>query len=167
MKTIKYTDHQVNGFINDILRQMWQHDYKPDYVVGITRGGLIPALKISQYLDVPMHTLNVSFRDDNHTESKIWMAEEAFGYDREKRKILIVDDINDSGATLNWIKEDWQSGCEPNNIKWNDIWNKNVRFAVLIDNENSAFEDVDFVGTTVNKLDTPCWCQFPWEEWWK
>ena len=35
------------------------------------------------------------------------------GHDTKRKKILIVEDINDSGATLQWIKKDWESGCFP------------------------------------------------------
>ena len=45
------------------------------------------------------------------------------------KNILIVDDINDTGATFNWIKKDWQSGCLPDNEAWNNVWGNNVRFA--------------------------------------
>ena len=48
------------------------------------------------------------------SESNTWMSEDAYGYpgsdtDENKKNILIVDDINDTGATFNWIKEDWES----------------------------------------------------------
>jgi hypoxanthine phosphoribosyltransferase len=168
--------------------------WKPDYIVGLTRGGLVPAAMLSHYLEVPMETLKVSLRDsDNGPESNLWMAEEAFGYRARDidsagnedagdlvlggdgsfdysifaKNILIVDDINDTGATLNWIREDWRSGCLPDNSRWENVWGNNVRFAVLVDNAASDFKDVDYVGLHINKLEEPIWCVFPWEEWWK
>ena len=123
---------------------------------------------LSHYLDVPMHTLDVSFRDGGTgPESNLWMAEDAFGYDSEKKNILIVDDINDSGRTLQWIKEDWPSGCLPDDERWSETWNNNVRFAVLVNNDASNFKHVDYVGTHINKLENPCWVVFPWENWWE
>lgn len=164
MKKIYYTDAQAKGQVLDIIRQMQQEDWKPDYVVGLTRGGLVPANLISQYLDVPLETLKVSFRDsESGPESNLWMAVDAyFG-----KKILIVDDINDTGATLNWIKQDWPSGCHPTNEKWLTIWGGNVRFAVLVDNQNSGFHDIDYSSVEINKAEEDCWIVFPWEEWWK
>jgi hypoxanthine phosphoribosyltransferase len=138
--------------------------FKPDYVVGITRGGLNPALMISHYLQIPMHTLKVSLRDDDHCETNLWMAEEAYA----GKNILIVDDINDSGSTLNWVMEDWEKSVSlPIDETWDHTWNKSVKFAVLIDNENSAFGLVDYVGMSINKFDDPSWIIFPWENWWK
>ena len=165
MKKIYYTDRQIQGWVHDIVRAMNQDHWRPDYVVGLTRGGLVPANLISQYLDVPMETLKVSLRDSNTgPESKLWMAEDAFNQTHE---ILIVDDINDSGATLNWIRSDWQENCLPDNAEWIDkIWNHNVRFAVLVNNEASEFKDVDYSGISINKLEDPAWIVFPWESWW-
>lgn len=187
MKLI-HTEKHVKSWVHKIIRELSRDDWRPDYIVGITRGGLIPATMLSHYLDVPMHTLNISFRDaELGPESNLWMAEDAYGYvpyegteppatrdpnrvtsDPARRKnILIVDDINDSGRTLNWIKEDWASGCLPDDPDWADVWHNNVRFAVMVDNLSSDFQDVDYHGMEINKLETPCWIVFPWENWWE
>ena len=164
---VYYTEKQIEGMIHDIIRQMNNDNWMPDYVVGLTRGGLNPALKISHYLGIRMETLKVSLRDGGESESNCWMAEDAYGYLDSPKNILIVDDINDTGATLNWIKQDWASGCLPNEIEaWNSVWNDTVRFAVLVDNDASPFE-VNYIGTSINKEEDPQWIVFPWEEWWK
>ena len=184
MKKIYYTWHDVENQTQEILRQIQRDAWVPDYVVGLTRGGLLPANLISQYLEVPMECLKVSLRDSNaQSESNLWMSEDAFGYvdlaDREltegdrsskenRKNILIVDDINDSGATLNWIKHDWTSGCLPDDPAWNDIWGNNVRVAVLVDNEASTSElTVSYSAIGLNKAEEDCWIVFPWEDWWK
>jgi len=180
MNKTSYTDAQIDALIHDIIRQMNNDAWKPDYIVGLTRGGLVPALKISHYLDIPMETLKVSLRDGDECESNCWMAEDAFGYvnqddrdvvksrwDTKRRKnILVVDDINDTGATLEWIKNDWQSCCLPDEPSWGTVWNNNVRFAVLVDNDASSFE-VNYSATTINKAENDVWIEFPWEVWWK
>lgn len=170
---ISYNDlvHLVNKICREILISNW----KPDYIVGITRGGLIPAVMISQYLNVPMNALNVSLRDGTECESNLWMAEDAFGhlvYDpmasgSGQKKILIVDDINDTGATLDWIIQDWPSGCFPDDERWKEVWNNNVKFAVLVDNLASKCSvKMDFVGMEVNKAEKDVWIDYPWEDWW-
>jgi len=139
---------------------------------------------ISHYLDLPMHTLDVSFRDnDIGPESNCWMAEDAYGYipsnsvprlegepttDPALRKnILIVDDINDSGRTLKWIMEDWSGSCLPADPAWEDIWNHNVKFAVLVNNAGSEFNGVDYIGLDIDKREEDAWVVFPWENWWE
>lgn len=181
MKKVYYSWRQVQGAVLDIARQMSNHNWKPDYIVGITRGGAIPAVLLSQYTGIPMRPLQVSLRDSQDCVSDLAMAEDAIGavpYDNKekygghkwveclKKKILIVDDINDSGATINWIKEDWQSGCYPDDDGWNSVWGDNVRFAFLTHNQSSSFKDPDYYVWEVNKAEEDCWLVYPWEEFW-
>ena len=169
MNKIYYTWRDVEHHTQEILRQICSDAWRPDYVVGLTRGGLVPANLISQYLGCRMETLKVSLRDDTECESNLWMAEDAFGHNMEHpKKILIVDDINDTGATLNYIREDWPSGCFPDNPRWTEVWGSNVRVAVLVDNESSKSEiPVSYSAVDINKAEQDVWVCFPWEEWWQ
>jgi hypoxanthine phosphoribosyltransferase len=165
MKKVYYTWQEVESQTQEILRQLHTDAWRPDYVVGLTRGGLMPANLISQYLECAMECLKVSLRDDaSQPESNLWMAEDAY----EGKHILIVDDINDSGATLNWIQQDWMSSCFPNNQdRWTQVWGNNVRVAVLVDNESSKSKlNVSYSAVDLNKADEDVWIVFPWESWW-
>ena len=172
----KYYDYiQIQDWVNKISFQMFKDNWRPDYIVGLTRGGLIPAVMMSHTLDIPMHTLEVKLRDHANTESNLWMAEDAYGYggtfedkpiyDEFKQKnILIIDDINDTGATLDWIIQDWQKSCLPTSERWDNVWGNNVRFAVLIDNASSKFSrKVDYCGKEINKAERDVWIVYPWE----
>ena len=164
MKKVFYSWKEVQGAVLEIARQMSIDDnWRPDYIVGLTRGGLVPANLLSQYTGIKMHTLSVSLRDSDHgPESNLWMAEDAF----EGKNILIVDDINDQGSTINWIKNDWPRGCFPNDPKWDQVWGNNVRVAVLTHNQASTFKDPDYSVWTVNKAEEDCWLVYPWEDFW-
>lgn len=184
MKKLIITTDEHQRLISKICRDISIRDnWRPDYVVGVTRGGLLPAVMISHYFDVTCHTLKVSLHDGDtpDCESNCWMAEDAFGYvpkglrvhnevsDPNTRKnILIVDDINDSGNTLNWIMKDWESGCLPDNENWVSIWNKNVRFATVVDNLSSQCTvGINYVGMEINKAEDDVWVVFPWESWYQ
>ena len=169
MKKIYYNWKEVEGMTLDVIQKISNSNWEPDYIVGITRGGLTPASLISHwYNDMPIHTLQVQLRDSEEYDCEInlWMPEDAFGYNIEPKNILIVDDINDSGATLQWIKKDWQQNCLPSSPRWdNEIWHHNVRFATLVDNLSSDF-DVDYSSIEINKAEDPVWIVYPWEDWW-
>lgn len=164
------THDQIQSKLNIIVRQIQKSEWQPDYIVGIVRGGLYPAVMLSHYLDVPMHALKVTLRDgvEEDCDTNCWMAEDAYGYpnsDTDKCNILIVDDINDSGATIKWIKDNWRDACLPNDEKWDNVWHKNVRFATVVNNLASS-EDVDYWGMEINKAEHNQWLEFPYENWW-
>lgn len=168
MNKLIINNTEFKGMLISIARQMAKDNWRPDYIVGLTRGGLQAAVMLSHYLDVPMHTLNVSLRDaTTGPESNLWMAEDAFGCYGPPKNILIVDDINDQGSTLNWIMEDWKSGCFPTGERWDTLWGTNVRFAVLVDNLSSkCVRKVNYCGLEINKAEEDVWVEFPYEEWW-
>ena len=170
------SDIDIREAVTNISFQMFREKWHPDYIVGITRGGLIPAVMMSHLIGVKMYTLDVRLRDggDDETESNLWMAEDAFGYKNfqmgigyEGKNILIVDDINDTGATFNWIKQDWESSCLPNeDHAWNSVWSgdiANVRFATLTENLSSTFDGVRYSVHEVNKAEEDVWLVYPWE----
>jgi len=163
MKKIYYSWSEVQGLSLEIIRQISREGWQPDYVVGLTRGGLVPANLISQYLEVPMECLKVSLRDGVNPEHNLWMAEDAYN----GKKILVVDDINDSGATLNWIINDWEDFHPSKREPWKTIWNDSVRFAVLVNNEASEYKRIDYSSVDINKVEEPSWIVFPWEDWWQ
>lgn len=167
MEKRKISWQEFQGLVAKICRDIANSEWRPDYIVGITRGGLLPAVMISQYFNVPCETLKVSLRDhggENPTESNLWMAEDAFN----GKKILVVDDINDTGATINWILKDWQSSCLPNDPAWSElIWNHNVHFATVFDNlASDSLVKMDYVGEEINKAEQDVWIDFPFEDWW-
>ena len=175
-----YSWQDVENACVNIALQMYKDNWRPDYIVGITKGGNVPATILCNMLGVRGEALKVSLRDDDEQgpESNLWMSEDAFGYvplDDQKiyktrwdisrrKKILVVDDINDTGATFNWIKQDWQSSCLPDaEDGWNSVWGGNVRFAVITENLASNFGYVDYSVHEVNKSEEDVWLVYPWE----
>ena len=160
MRKLYVSDTDIRDYVNHISFQMYKDDWRPDYIVGLTRGGLVPAVYMSNTLDIPMWTLKVALRDHADTEINAWMAEDAL----KGKKILVIDDINDTGATLDWIVKDWQDGCLPNDPRWADVWGNNVRFAVLFDNLASKFSrKIDYSAVEINKAEEDVWIVYPWE----
>ena len=179
MKKLVLNNSEIRSLTSKICREISTKSWTPDLIVGINRGGLIPGVMISQWFDIKHVPLTVNLRDHKDCESNLWLAEMAFGYDGTnpsesagsntvlRKNILIVDDINDSGATFNWIMQDWPGGCLPSHEAWLEIWNHNVKFAVLVDNLSSKCDvKIDFCGMEINKAEDDVWVDFPWESWW-
>jgi hypoxanthine phosphoribosyltransferase len=181
-----YSWTDVERMCVSIVNQMYTDNWRPDYIVGITRGGNVPATIISNMTGIRCEAIKVSLRDDDSdSESNCWMAEDAFGYidkearvqgeidgetqwicsDPNKRKnILIVDDINDTGATFNWIMQDWEAGCLPKDPHWHRVWGNNVKFATLTDNlASESINPIAYTCHEINKAEEDVWLVYPWE----
>ena len=157
MNKIYLTNTDIQKYVSTIVSQLYKDNWRPDYIVGITRGGLIPSVMLSQFTGIKMHTLDVRLRDGDEKESNVLMAADA----QAGKNILVLDDINDTGATFNWIMEDWDVSHDYPDEK------TNVRFAVLMDNLASDCKvNMSYIGTEINKAEDPSWIVFPWEEWW-
>jgi len=152
-----YSWQDVENACVNIVLQMYKDNWRPDYIVGITRGGNVPATIISNMTGIRCEALKVSLRDDNsESETNCWMSEDA----QNNKKILIVDDINDTGATFNWIKDDWHSSVF---MLPESVWGDNVRFATITENLSSEFDGVTYYHDEVNKAEEDVWLVYPWE----
>lgn len=76
-----------------------------DIIVGIGTGGVVVSSLIAHQLSRPLYILKVSFRDDDNKikyDSPVLLSEiSAINAD----KILLVDDVSVSGATLHFVKK--------------------------------------------------------------
>ena len=121
-------------------------DWEPDAIVGLTRGGLVPAVSLSHRYNAKLYCLNISLRDGKASSAGFdWRRLEKY------KNILIVDDINDSGATL------WEVA--------NQIYGRMIskpKFATLVSKETSEFDNLIF-GDKINKTEEDDWVVFPWE----
>jgi xanthine phosphoribosyltransferase len=125
-------------------------DWAPDFVVGIGRGGLVPAVFLSHMLDLPMLSVD-------HSSKVPGFADELLHKVAEKSavgtRLLFVDDINDTGSTINYIRRLLaETGSD----------NSNLRFAVLLSNVRSKVS-VDFWSRTIDRDTDKRWFVFPWE----
>ena len=64
----RLSNQDIEEYVYSLCFQMDNSQWRPDIVVGLTRGGLVPANMISQYFDVPLETLKVKLRDLNQAK---------------------------------------------------------------------------------------------------
>ena len=91
----------------EILKNCGYNNKEYELVVGIARGGMVPATLLSYGLDVPMRALYVStfsngerkgINDATDAETKKLL---------KNYKVLIVDDIYDTGQTAEYIEKEY------------------------------------------------------------
>lgn len=124
--------------------------WRPSYIVGIGRGGLVPAVYLSHATGVTTLSCDLSSQVKDFADDVLArLAARTRGGER----LLFVDDINDSGRTIALLRGTLAaSGAVPGAI----------RFATLIDNAVSA-QPVDYRARTIDRTVTKDWYVFPWE----
>jgi uncharacterized protein len=142
-----FTNIQMRNALIQIEDRLVHSMFIPDVILGVNRGGLIPGVYLSHRMNRPHEALDVRLRD-HRAESDLDVL---YRHVSRGSKILIIDDINDSGATFNHIAE-------------NCIYDSNIRYAAVINNRPSAFE-VNYYGYEIDKSVEDRWVVFPWEEW--
>jgi uncharacterized protein len=86
---------------NSVVKQL--KGKKFDYIVGISRGGLVPAVMISHRLNLPLRPVVWSTRDHKQQVHDTTIIDDL----RAGARFLLVDDINDSGETFSQLLADW------------------------------------------------------------
>jgi hypoxanthine phosphoribosyltransferase len=123
-------------------------DYTIDLIVGIARGGLIPAVRMSHIMDnILMRVMDVKFYTDISEHAEMPEITVPLSEPVKGKNILIVDDVADTGKTLKVVKEDiLQKGAQE------------VRIAVIAMKPQSIIEPDYYI------FQTDRWIVFPWEK---
>ena len=149
----------------EIIRKMDLDSFVPDYIVGIARGGLVPATMLSQYFNKPLMVLNYSLRDKLvHPDHE---ADEIARKLKEGHTLLMVDDICDSGETLRKIVDGVQSFIDGPVLNQYSGWEDRLRTACLWHNVSQDVFDVEYFGREIDRTQDERWVIFPFESWWK
>ena len=149
MEKLIYTWEEQIKDTDLICEKIAADNFTPDVIVGISRGGLIPGVMISHKLNIPFKPVHASTRDFPHWENYLPKSNDS--------KVLIVDDICDSGETFerlsNYIKKNINHDCD-------------VRFSTLWWNNECDFKPHYFT-RDIAKNTSPVWIFFPHENWWE
>ncbi|HEY0270078.1 MAG TPA: phosphoribosyltransferase family protein [Sphingomonas sp.] len=148
--TLNYISH--DDFLRDVeavARAIEADGWRTDFLVGIGRGGLAPATYLSHRLDVPLLSVDHSSKVAGFADELLVKLAGLLG---DGKRVLFVDDINDSGSTIAYLRETVSRHGDTGGL----------RFAVLIDNSRSM-ATVDYRARTIDRSIDKDWFVFPWE----
>ena len=151
---IDYSYSDFHNGIERIVQQIKDSNFEPSYIVGVVRGGAIPAVYLSHRLKIPVVMVHWNTRDETQwgNESNCWIPEDINNGD----KILLVDDIVDGGDTIKELLDDW------NNSIVDDLEVDNIRIATMYYN-TAQDVNVDYYDRAINREEDKRWVIFPWE----
>jgi len=147
------TEHEIMTWddlgdgARELAEQVYRDGYPPDIILSIARGGLLVGGAISYALDVKnTFTMNVEFYTgiDERLELPMLLPPVPDLVDFHEQRVLIADDVADTGATLALVKD----FCEGKVAE--------VRCAVLYEKPRSAV-CCEYVWRRTDR-----WIDFPW-----
>ncbi|MCL2359781.1 MAG: phosphoribosyltransferase [Nitrososphaerota archaeon] len=121
--------------------------YKPNIIVGIARGGLVPSRILADLIDVhPFATIQTEFYTDIAKTKQTPTIKHALTTPIKNKKVLLVDDVTDTGKTQKLIQTYLQTQGATE-----------IKTAVLYHKPQSIFTPDFYEKQTSN------WIIFPWD----
>ena len=147
MNKLWYSWEEMRRDVNVLARDIVLDNFDPVVIVGLSRGGLTPGVMLSHWFKKPFKSVASALRDFPEWEEYLPRPTD--------KRVLIVDDICDSGETFQRMSSHITK-------KANGV---DVRFATLWWNNECDFEPTYYV-KEIAKDSTNTWVHFPWEQWW-
>ncbi len=122
-------------------------EYDPDVLIGVSRGGLPPAVRFSHIGELPLRVMGLKFYKDVGETNEKPTVTIPLTADITGKRVLVIDDVADTGETLVEVKKH----LEEKNPE-------EVRVAVIAKKPSSIF-DPDYYIMCTDK-----WIVFPWEK---
>ncbi len=131
----------------ELAQMVVDSGYQPDLMLSVTRGGLLPAGTMSYAMGIKnLHIINVEFYTgvDERLPLPVLLPPVPAAVDLSAKKVLIVDDVADTGETLRMVRD----FCAAHVAE--------TRVAVLYEKPKSVVK-CDYVWRRTNE-----WISFPW-----
>jgi hypoxanthine phosphoribosyltransferase len=142
----KLSWNEVEDAIEKLSRKIISSGFSPDYIIGVTTGGLFPLAFLAKRLKINT-ILTVSAKK---SKSKVVSIKHLPKVDLKNKKILLVDEIAESGRTLKKISEMLRKEYSVSDLK----------IATLAANKDVCEFWPDYY-IIIEKGD---WVIFPWEK---
>ncbi len=144
------TWNEIETWVRVIVKKMKDDEYRPQIVIGLARGGLIPARLISDYLQVKdLYTVKTEHWGITASPDGTARITQKLPISVEDKMVLVVDDITDTGQSLSLAVEHIRS-FNP----------KELRSATLLHITHSKYVPNYYADTVPEEKWT--WFIFPW-----
>ncbi len=131
----------------DLAQQIKKDEYKPEVIVGVSRGGWPPARVMSDLLRNPnLANMKVEFYRDIGVRNKKPRITQPVTMEAMGKRVLVVDDVSDTGHSLRVVVD---------HLRRKPV--KELRVSTIYMKPKSIFRP-DYYARTTKK-----WIIFPWE----
>ncbi len=144
------TWNEIEKWVRMIVKKMKEDDFRPEIVIGLARGGLIPARLISDYLQVKdLYAVKTEHWGITASPDGTARITQKLPISVENKRVLVVDDITDTGQSLS-LAVDHINSYKP----------KELRSATLLHITHSKYVPHYFAEIVPEENWT--WFIFPW-----
>ncbi|MCH4891820.1 MULTISPECIES: phosphoribosyltransferase [unclassified Sphingomonas] len=138
------------ALVRTLANALMAGDWRPDFIIGIGRGGLAPGVYLSHATGLATLSVDYSSKVEDFSEAPL---DRLAARTREGETLLFLDDINDTGGTIARLRA---------RLAAKGAVMDHVRFATLLDNIRSG-QRVEYAARTIDRAVTKDWFIFPWE----
>ena len=151
---IHYSYEQITGIIKSKAKEITE--VNPDYVIAIGGGGLIPARILRPFVKKPILVVTLAlYTSDDEIGEEVniiqWIDK---SLDLKDKKVLIIDEIDDTRKTMLYCVDKLREFNNANNISVFVVHNK-------LKDKFGELKDVDYIaGENIEDK----WVVYPWDE---
>lgn len=149
VRSINFSWPEIEGFVEKLVDEIESSGFKPDCLMGITVGGLVPLALVAEKMDIH-NVVTVSAHSYEKREQGMLNITSLPEADLKGKNVVLIDDIADTGKTLKEISRVIIERYEVRGLK---------TAALCVDEKKCEFPP-DF--SAFSK--PPQWIIFPWEE---
>ncbi|MDA3812012.1 MAG: phosphoribosyltransferase family protein [Spirochaetaceae bacterium] len=149
--------NKIHNIMKSLSEQLLESGFDFDYIVAIGTGGFIPARMMKTFINKPILTVGIAYYDLNDNimdKPNIIQWIDDADKKLEGKKILLVDEVDDSRATIGYCLEKLLSH-KPKEISVAVVHNKMKEKRGVIPDEITKY----FAGETLGDQ----WICYPWD----
>ena len=110
------------GLPFNLAWKIFESGFKPDYIIGVWRGGAPVGIAVQEFLDfldipsdhIAIRTSYYSGIDSRKDEVQVYGLNYVIRKIKSEDSLLIVDDVYDTGMSVNKVVTDLESACKKN-----------------------------------------------------